>query len=123
MHTVPRRCTNSLRGVISLGMERARKVKDDGRTKRKQERIEKNSGANDVKLEDVKLTTDIELSPLPPDKRGSPGEGGKETTSIDTKPDDVRLTTAKDPPPPNDDDDDDDEKPPSAPPADQLKVG
>ena len=51
-------------------------------------------------------------------KRGSSGEGAPKLASKDAKPDDVKLTTAKDPPPSNDD-----EKPPSAPPADQLKVG
>ena len=53
-------------------------------------------------------------------KRGSSGEGAPKLASKDAKPDDVKLTTAKDPPPSNDDDD---EKLPSVPPSVQVKPG
>jgi len=55
-------------------------------------------------------------------KRGSSGSGAPKLASKDAKPDDVKLTTAKDPPPSNDDDDDD-EKLPSVPPSDEVKPG
>ena len=50
--------------------------------------------------------------------RSKGGGSAPKLASKDAKPDDVKLTTAKDPPPSNDED----ENPPSAPPADQLKV-
>ena len=64
-------------------------------------------------------------------KNSSPGESDLKLTSKNAKPDDVKLTIAKDPPleegdsddsfNDDDDDDDDDKKLPSVPPADQLK--
>ena len=75
--------------------------------------------------------TEIEMSlrTTSGNKHGSSGESDLELTSKYAKPDDVKLTIAKDPPPEegdsddsfDDNDDGDDKKLPSVPPADQLK--